>query len=115
MSAAGRKRPSVSGRFEAETLTQPPAFQRALAARRPGAGEGLDGHLLRLVTDLDGHAVVDHHADMVVAEEQVAPAQWRPFRQRLTERALLRGVARTIDAAKLQRQLDQPRTVDTVA
>src|SRR3954453_9422117 len=48
---------------------EPPPLEAAFASRRLGAGEGLDRHLAHSVADLDRHAVVDHHADMIVAEQ----------------------------------------------
>src|SRR4051812_32274480 len=84
------------------------------AAGGAGAGEGLDGDLQGGEADLDRHAVVHHHADMVLAEQEVAAAERRGLRHRHAERALVARVARAVDAAELERELDEARAVDAL-
>src|SRR4051812_39889339 len=90
---------------------QPSALYPRFAARRLGAGEGLDGHFPRLPADLDRHVLVDHHADMVVAEEEVAALERRAVAERVAERALVLRVAGRGDAAQLKRELHQAGAV----
>src|SRR4051812_35351904 len=88
----------------------PPAFEQGA-----DAVQWLDGYLAERFADMDDELVVDHDADDIAAEDDVAALQAALRRDRIADAALEVDVAGAFDAAELERELDQAGAVDAVA